>query len=96
MLTSVGNTGARDAGVTVHPIMQSWSWREAPRFARFVKRCAPDAVLLMYLGGMYKYHPMITFAPTLVKRQLPRPVRYPLREPVRWRCAHGNRALGAR
>jgi glycosyltransferase involved in cell wall biosynthesis len=72
VLTSVGNVGANDAGVTIHPIMQRWSWREVPRFTRFVKRCAPDAVLLMYLGGMYKYHPMMTFAPTLVKRQLPR------------------------
>lgn len=72
VLTSIGNTGTGDAGVTVHPIMRSWSWLEAPRFARFVKRCAPDAVLLMYLGGMYNYHPMMTFAPTIVKRQFPR------------------------
>lgn len=72
VLTSTGNTGARDAGVSVHPIMHSWSWVEASRFARFVKRCAPDAVLLMYLGGMYNYHPMMTFAPTIVKRQFPR------------------------
>ena len=71
VLTSIGNTGAGDAGVTVHPIMKTWSWLEAPRFARFVKRCAPDAVLLMYIGVMYNYHPMITFAPTIVKRQFP-------------------------
>jgi len=72
VLTSRGNVGAADAGVTVHPVMRRWSWREVPRLSRFVRRCAPDAVLLMYLGGMYKYHPMMTFAPTIVKRQLPR------------------------
>jgi len=72
VLTSIGNTGAGDAGVTVHPIMRSWSWLEAPRFARFVRRCAPDAVLLMYIGVMYNYHPMVTFASTIVKRQFPR------------------------
>ena len=72
VLTSVGNAETRDAGVTVHPIMRSWSWLEGLKFARFVKQCAPDAVLLMYLDGMYNYHPMITFAPTIVKHQLPR------------------------
>jgi glycosyltransferase involved in cell wall biosynthesis len=71
VLTSIGNTGAGVAGVTVHPVMRRWSWREVPRLSRFVGRCAPDAVLLMYLGGMYKYHPMMTFAPTIVKRRLP-------------------------
>jgi glycosyltransferase involved in cell wall biosynthesis len=72
VLTSKGNVGAGDTGVVVHPVMQSWSWLEVPRLARFVKRCAPDAVLLMYLGGMYNYHPMMTFAPTIVRRRLPR------------------------
>ena len=72
VLTSADNVGANDAGVTVHPIMRRWSWREVPRLIRFVERCAPDAVLLMYLGGMYGYHPMMTFAPTMVKRRLPR------------------------
>jgi glycosyltransferase involved in cell wall biosynthesis len=71
VLTSRGNTGPGDPGVTVHPLMRTWSWREVPRFAGFVKRCAPDAVLLMYLGGMYNYHPMMTFAPTIVKQRLP-------------------------
>ena len=72
VLTSADNVGANDAGVTVHPIMRRWSWREVPRLIRFVERCAPDAVLLMYLGGMYGYHPMMTFAPAMVKRRLPR------------------------
>jgi glycosyltransferase involved in cell wall biosynthesis len=72
VLTSVGNTGANDPGVTVHPIMDNWSWLEAARLARFVERCSPDAVLLMYLDAMYNYHPMMTFAATIAKRRLPR------------------------
>jgi len=71
VLTSIGNSGADDAGVTVHPVMERWSWREVPRLRRFLAQCAPDAILLMYLGGMYQYHPMMTFAPTLARQVLP-------------------------
>lgn len=51
--------------------MRSWSWLEAGRLARFVGRCAPDAILLVYLDAIYQYHPMITFSPTLAKRLMP-------------------------
>jgi len=72
VLTSEANTGAGDPGIEVHPIMQSWSWLETFRFARFVRQCAPDAVLLVYLDAIYNYHPMMTFSPTLVRRLMPR------------------------
>jgi glycosyltransferase involved in cell wall biosynthesis len=52
--------------------MRTWSWLETFRFARFVRQCAPDAVLLVYLDAIYNYHPMITFAPTLLRRLMPR------------------------
>lgn len=71
VLTSEGNTGGTDSGIAVHPIMRNWSWREMFRMRAFLRRCSPDAVLLMYLGKMYGYHPMITFAATISKQVLP-------------------------
>jgi len=55
----------------VHPIMRDWSWRDLPRFVRFVKRCAPHAILMIYIVHIYNDHPMITFAPTICKFALP-------------------------
>ncbi len=72
VLTSQGNTGNGEPGISVHPIMNQWSWAEVPRFRAFLKHCAPDAILLMYLGQMYHFHPMITFAPTIAKKLFPR------------------------
>lgn len=71
VLTSQGCTGTGEPGITVHPIMDQWSWAEIPRFKAFLKRCAPDAIYLMYLGVMYHYHPMITFTPTIAKKLFP-------------------------
>lgn len=58
-------------GVTIHGIMRKWSWSELRRLLRFVIELSPDTILLMYLGGIYNYHPMVTFLPTFVKRVLP-------------------------
>src|SRR6267142_1501838 len=52
---------------TVYPIMQNWTWSALPRLAKFVKHCAPQAVLLVYSGWIYNGHPMITIVPTLAK-----------------------------
>lgn len=71
VLTSIGNAGTNDARIRIHPIMQSWGWAELFRVRAFLKDCAPDAVLLMYIGLMYKFHPMVTFLPTLCKRFFP-------------------------
>ena len=71
VLTSVGNIQADDSRIRVHPLMQNWDWIELFRAWTFLKRCVPDAVLLMYLGLMYKYHPMVTFLPTFSKRLFP-------------------------
>jgi len=40
--------------------------------ATFLRRCNPDAVLLMYIGWVYNRHPMVTFAATLSKALVPR------------------------
>jgi glycosyltransferase involved in cell wall biosynthesis len=37
-----------------------------------IRRCRPDAVILMFLGLMYRHHPMITFAPSIIRRLCPR------------------------
>ncbi len=71
VLTTRGAVRPGPEGVTVHPIMDRWSWSELPRLRRFARRCAPDAVLLMYIGWTYNYHFMITFAPTFLKAELP-------------------------
>lgn len=71
VLTSVGNIGTNADWIHVHPIMQDWDWSEMVRARAFLKACAPDAVLLMYIGLMYRYHPMVTFLPTLCKALFP-------------------------
>ncbi|ULA61337.1 MAG: Putative Glycosyl transferase, group 1 [Nitrospira sp.] len=71
VLTSIGNVGTADARIRVHPIMQNWSWTELLRARTFLKSCAPDAIFLMYIGLMYKFHPMVTFLPTLCKKLFP-------------------------
>jgi glycosyltransferase involved in cell wall biosynthesis len=55
----------------VHPLMRSWSWPDLPRLVSFVKRCAPDVVLLVYIGWIYHDHPMITFAATFSRSLWP-------------------------
>lgn len=71
VLTSVGNSGTEDTRIQVHPLMKNWDWLELIRIRSFLKDCAPDAVFLMYIGLMYKFHPMVTFLPTLCKRLVP-------------------------
>jgi glycosyltransferase involved in cell wall biosynthesis len=51
--------------------MKRWSWAELPRFSRAVKACEPDAVLLIYIGWVYHYEFMVTFAPTICKKLFP-------------------------
>jgi len=72
VLTSQSNTAIDDSRITIHPIMRQWSWLEILRVGTFLKRCSPDVILLMYIGWIYNYHPMITFVPTISKRLLPR------------------------
>jgi len=79
VLTSVGNVGTDDPQIRVYPIMQTWGWLELLRVRSFLKNCSPDAVFLMYIGLMYKFHPMVTFLPTLSKglfRNVPFVTRY--------------------
>jgi len=72
VLTSVGNVGTADPRIHVHAVMRRWGWGDLLRVRSFLKRCAPDAVFLMYIGLMYKFHPMVTFLPTVSKRLFPK------------------------
>jgi glycosyltransferase involved in cell wall biosynthesis len=71
VLTSRGVINANGHGITVHPVMQDWSWRELPSFMKVIRRCSPDVILLMYIGLIYNDHPMVTYAPTISKLVLP-------------------------
>ena len=71
VLTSSANRNNDDPRIHVHAVMNEWSWSEMFRMRSFFRRCAPDAVYLMYIGLMYKCHPMITFAPTILKKLFP-------------------------
>ncbi|HJR76056.1 MAG TPA: glycosyltransferase family 4 protein [Nitrospiraceae bacterium] len=72
VLTSCGNEASADPRIQVHPIMREWSWWELVKLRSFIKRCAPQAVYVMYIGLMYNFHPMITFAVTVIKSLFPK------------------------
>src|SRR5207249_920080 len=72
ILTTQGNITVDHPKITVYPVMRHWSWPELLRLARCIRRCSPDALLLLYSSGPhYNYHPMITFVPTISKTLLP-------------------------
>src|SRR4030095_167315 len=71
VLTTTSNASTETL-FKVHSVMTDCSWRNFPRLGKFLRTCAPDAVLLIYSSWIYKYHPMITFAPSLSKKILPR------------------------
>ncbi len=72
VLTSYGNVGTADPRIQVHATIQGWGWVDLLRVRSFLKTYAPDAVFLMYIGLMYKFHPMVTFLPTVSKRLFPK------------------------
>ena len=55
----------------VYPVMPHWLWPALPRLAKFLTKCSPDAVLLIYSDRDYDCHPMITFAAGISKALLP-------------------------
>lgn len=71
VLTTRANVVRERLPFRVYPLVRDWSWRDLPLLARFIKRCSPDAVLLKYIGWIYDYHPMVTYAATLAKRIFP-------------------------
>jgi len=71
LLTGQANAGSLPVPFTVHPIMEDWSWSDLSRFVRILRALKPDAVMLMYSGWIYGAHPMITFAPSILRRVSP-------------------------
>jgi len=71
VLSKKGSAPGTDHNITVHPVIDEWTWSDLPRLAGCIRRCKPDIVLLVYLGWIYNHHPMITFLPTICQRVLP-------------------------
>src|SRR5262245_2597384 len=67
ILTSAIKGVVNHPSFKVYPVMRRWSWTSLPVFVSFLKRCAPDGIILIFLGEMYDHHPMMTFAPTIAK-----------------------------
>lgn len=70
VLTTESNTWKQEVPFAVYPIMRDWSWKDLPRFVRFVKRCAPSHIFLYYIGWVYNFHPMVTFVATICRAVL--------------------------
>jgi polysaccharide biosynthesis protein PslF len=51
--------------------IRNWDWKAMPEILRVIDQVKPDAIHLMYVGWMYKHHPMITLLPTAVRRLYP-------------------------
>ncbi len=70
LLTTKGQRAPEPVSFHIHAVMKSWSWSDAPTLVRMLRKIQPDLVLLIYTAWIYQSHPMITFAPTIVKRVL--------------------------
>lgn len=72
VLTTQGGQAPPGPKIQTHAVMRNWSWWELPRLARFVRATDPDVILLIYIGWIYADHPMMTFAPTVLKAVAPK------------------------
>ena len=71
VLTTRGSQVAQQAPFVTHAEMRSWSWFDLPRLVQWIRRINPDVVLLVYIGWIYQDHPMMTFAPTVIRAVRP-------------------------
>jgi glycosyltransferase involved in cell wall biosynthesis len=62
---------ARPQGVSVHPVVENWSWTELLKLWRLIRRIRPHAGMMFFLGYLYNYKTMPTFLPALVKLAAP-------------------------
>jgi len=70
LLTTQGHSAPESVSFHIYAAMKSWSWSDAPTLVSMLRKIQPDLVLLIYTAWIYQSHPMITFAPTIVKRVL--------------------------
>jgi glycosyltransferase involved in cell wall biosynthesis len=70
LLTTKGNTfnGPLPSGMSIHPVMDNWSWKQLIKLLYLVRSNRFDAILLIYIDWIYQCHPMITFLPTFARR----------------------------
>jgi glycosyltransferase involved in cell wall biosynthesis len=54
-------------GITVHAIMDSWSWREAPKVWRLARELRAGLHMLFFAGWLYDYRTMMLAIPLLLK-----------------------------
>jgi glycosyltransferase involved in cell wall biosynthesis len=76
----------------VQPVMAGWTWRDRASLLKSARQIRPDLVFIWFVGPAFQFHPMITFAASDLKRELPgvrvitqvtaplgaRPKRFPL------------------
>ena len=72
LLTTRSGILPSDLSVTAHRIARDWSWSDAPALVRLLRHCRPEGVLLVYSSWIYNDHPMVTFAPTVVRWVAPK------------------------
>ena len=72
VLTTRGSAAPARKNLTVLPLIGRWDWAALPVIAATAGRLQPDAVLLSFVNWVFGFHAMITFAPTLLRRVLPR------------------------
>ena len=59
-------------GFTLFSDIERWNWRGgAQRCLELIDSIKPDVVDIIFAGWMYKFHPMVTFLPTFIKRVHP-------------------------
>ncbi|MBA2485221.1 MAG: FkbM family methyltransferase, partial [Nitrospira sp.] len=66
-----GSIPATVPRIVVHSTIDEWIWPRLPTLIRELKQCKPDVVLLIYIGWIYRHHPMITFLPSVCGSALP-------------------------
>ena len=70
LLTTKGNAfnGPPLPGVSVHPLMDDWGWKQLIKLLHFIRSNRFDTILLIYIDWIYQCQPMITFLPTFARR----------------------------
>jgi glycosyltransferase involved in cell wall biosynthesis len=62
---------AADPLIRLYPVMERWGWKEQGRLLEIAREVRPDVINLHFHGEIYNDHPMITLAPSVLKRALP-------------------------
>lgn len=67
VLTSKIEDVVGDDQLTIHPVIEKWSWSDLGQVLDVVRAIKPDVVNLHYGGFLYNDHPMVTFLPTFLR-----------------------------